>query len=311
LIESFTSDKRREKDERGILPHCMRKVAIVTDTTACIPQEQVTKYGIEVVPVQLIFEDKTYRDGIDISPTEFYALLRQAKKMPTTSASSPNPYLEAYHKASQKAQSILCLTEPSRFSAMLDSARVAMEMARKTLHNVVIEVLECTTAAAGQGLVTLTAAKAASAGKTLDEVIEIAKNTMPRVNLFATLDTLHYLAKSGRVPQAAALVNSLLSIKPIFTLNHNDARTVALPRTTKSAMKRMLKLMEQEVVKGQPLHVAVMHADALDKAVVLKNWVSSQFDCAEIFITEFTPVMGVHTGPGLLGIAFYSEELST
>jgi DegV family protein with EDD domain len=286
----------------------MRKVAIVTDTTACVPQEYVAKYDIEVVPVQLIFEDKTYRDGIDISPTEFYALLRQAKKIPTTSASSPNPYLEAYHKASQKAPSILCLTEPSRFSAMFESARVAMEMARKTLHNVAIEVLECTTAAAGQGLVALAAAKAAALGRTPNEVLAIAKKTMSRVNLFATLDTLHYLAKSGRVPQAAALVNSLLSIKPIFSLNHSDARTVALPRTTKSAMKRMLKLMESTVVRGQPLHVAVMHADALDQAIALKNRISAQFECEEIFITEFTPVMGVHTGPGLIGIAFYSEE---
>jgi DegV family protein with EDD domain len=287
----------------------MKKVAIVTDTTACVPQEQVSKYDIEVVPVQLIFEDKTYRDGIDISPSEFYALLRQAEKIPTTSASSPNPYLEAYQKASQKAPNILCITEPSRFSAMFDSAQVAMEMARKTLRNVVIEVLECTTAAAGQGLVALAAAKTAALGKTLNEVMGVARSTMSRVNLFATLDTLNYLAKSGRVPQAAALVNSILSIKPIFTLNHSEARTVALPRTMKSAIKRMLKLMEPEAVKGQPLHVAVMHADAPEQAIAFKNRIASQFECTEIFITEFTPVMGVHTGPGLIGVAFYGEQI--
>ena len=287
----------------------MRNVAIVTDTTACVPQEQVDRYDIEVVPVQLIFEDKVYRDGIDISPTEFYARLRQAKKMPTTSASSPNPYLEAYRNASRKARAVLCLTEPSRFSAMFDSAKVATEMARNTLHNVVIEVLECTTAAAGQGLVALAAAKAAALDKPLEEVKAIVKNIMSRVNLFATLDTLHYLVKSGRVPQTAALVNSLLGIKPVFALNHSDAHTVALPRTTKSAMKRMLKLMEAEVVKGQPLHVAVRHADALEQATTLKNRISSQFECDEIFITELTPVMGVHTGPGLVGVAFYGEAL--
>jgi len=286
----------------------MKKVAIVTDTTACIPQEQVAEYDIEIVPVQLIFEDKTYRDGIDISPTEFYALLRQAKKPTTTSASSPDPYFEAYRKASQKARSILCITEPSKFSAMFNSALVAKQMAKTALPNVVIEVLDCTTAAAGQGLVALAAARAAASGKDLDEVIKIASKIMERVNLFATLDTLHYLVKSGRVPQAAALVNSLLKIKPVFTLNHADARTVALPRTITSAMKRMLKLMEQRVAKGQPLHVAVMHADALDKAIALRERIASQFNCTELFITEFTPVMGVHTGPGLLGVAFYGES---
>ena len=286
----------------------MKKVAVVTDTTACIPQEQVTRYDIEVVPVQVIFEDKAYRDGIDISPTEFYALLRQANKLPTTSASSPDPYLEAYRKASQRAESILCLTEPSNFSAMLNSALVAKEIAKTALPNVAIEVLDCTTAAAGQGLVALAAARAAASGKNLGEVMTTSQDIMYRVNLFATLDTLHYLVKGGRVPQAAALVNSLLKIKPIFTLNHAEAHTVALPRTIPSAIKRMTKLMEKEVVKGQRLHVAVMHADVLDKAVTFRNRIASQFDCAELFITEFTPVMGVHTGPGLLGVAFYSED---
>jgi len=191
---------------------------------------------------------------------------------------------------------------------MFNSALVAKKMAKTTLPKVTIEVLDCATAAAGQGLVTLAAARAATSGQNLNEVMETAKKILDRVNLFATLDTLHYLVKSGRVPQAAALVNSLLKIKPIFTLNHAEARTVALPRTIPSAIKRMLKLMERKVVKGQPLHVAVMHADVPDKAVALRNRIASQFECAELFITEFTPVMGVHTGPGLLGVAFYSED---
>ncbi len=285
----------------------MKKVAIVTDTTACIPDEQVAKYEIELVPVTLVFEGKAYRDGIDISPGEFYKLLRKEKKPPTTAASSPTPYLAAYRQASERAESILCLTEPSKFSALYSSACLAMDMAR-TLLPAEIEVLNGTTAAAGLGLVTLAAARAAAEDKSLSEVMEVANSIMSRVNLFATLDTLHYLVKSGRVPQAAALVNSLLKIKPVFTLNHSDAHTVALPRTIPSAIKQMLKLMEQHTTERKPLHVAVMHADAMDKAVALKNRISSQFNCTELFITEFTPVMGVHTGPGLLGIAFYPEE---
>jgi DegV family protein with EDD domain len=283
-----------------------KKVAIVTDTTACVPREQVKKYDIEVVPVQLIIEGKSYRDGIDISPNDFYALLRRAKRIPTTSSSSPQPYLEAYLNASRRAESILCLTEPSRFSAMYDSAKVAAGIARETLGDVAIEVLEGTTAAAGQGLVTLAAAKEAAKGKALEAVAATATSIMSRVNLFASLDTLHYLARSGRVPQAAAMVNSLLNIKPVFTLNHADAHTVALPRTTKSARKRMLKLMKPHVVRGHPLYVAVMHADAEGEATLLRDQIAAHFECEEIFVTEFTPVMGVHTGPGLIGVAFYS-----
>ncbi len=284
------------------------KVAIVTDSTACIPREQVEKYAIELVPIGLVFGDKVYRDGIDISPTEFYALLRHTKKLATTSGSLPGPFLEAYHKASQRAASILCITESSKFSGMCNSARVAMEMAKEALTDVVIEVIECTTAAAGQGLVVLAAARAAASGGSLTEVIETVRIVMQRVYLFATLDTLYYLAKGGRVPKIAALASSLLRIKPIFTINEGDACPVTNARTIRGAMNRILKIMRQKIVKGQLLHVAVMHADALDKAMVLKNQISSQFDCAELFITEFTPVMGAHTGPGVIGVAFYSED---
>jgi DegV family protein with EDD domain len=286
----------------------MKKVAIITDTTACIPREQVSLYDIEVVPVQLIFENKTYWDGIDITPDEFYTLLRQAEKTPTTSSSSPAPYLEAYRNASRRASSILCFTEPAKFSAMFDAAKVAQELARNTLQGVNIEVRECTTAAAGQGLVAIAAARIADQNKTLEEVMAAADKIMSRINLFATLGTLRYLARSGRVPQAAALVNSVLNIKPVFTLNHSDPHTVALPRTIRGAMGRMLKLIEKATTGGKALHAAVMHADARDKAEELKRRITARFQCEEIFITEFTPVMGVHTGPGLFGIAFYSEE---
>ncbi|MBA7485755.1 Protein DegV [subsurface metagenome] len=284
------------------------RVAVVTDTTACIPQEMVKEYGIELVPIEVIFDDRVYRDGIDITPAEFYAKLRQTEKLPTTSGSLPGSYLEAYRRASQRADGIVCITESSKFSGMFNSARLAVEMAKEELPGVAVEVLECSSAAAGQGLVVLAAARAAASGKNLAGVVEVVKELMHRVHLFAALDTLHYLVKGGRVPQAAALVNSILGIKPVFSVNGGEAHTVAFPRSTKSALKRILKLMMKKVGKGQPVHAAVMHADALEQARVLRDQISSQFNCVELFITEFTPVMGVHTGPGVIGAAFYSED---
>lgn len=285
----------------------MRQVAIVTDTTACVPQEHVDQYEIVVVPVPLIINEKTYRDGIDITPTEFYEILRKAKKLPTTSASSPDPYLQAFRSAAQKAKNVLCLTEPSKFSAMYNSALAAVEMAKNVLKDVTIEVIECTTAAAGQGLVALAAARAAALDKPFNEVKKIAHSVMWKINLYATLDTLKYLARSGRVPQAAAMVNSMLCIKPVFTLNHASPHTISLPRSMKNAINRMLKVMEKTITKSKQLHVAVMHADAPEEAATLKDKILSRFDCQEIYITEFTPVMGVHTGPGLVGVAFYED----
>lgn len=285
-----------------------KKVAIVTDTTACIPQKLVEKHGIEVVPVVFIFGDESYRDGIDMSTAEFYARLRQAKKLPTTSGSLPGPYLEAYREVSQRADNILCLTAPSKLSGMFHSARLAAKMAKEVLPHVTIEVLDCGTAAAGQGLVVLAAARVAAQGNNLVEVIETAGDVMKRVNLLATLDTLSYLVKGGRVPRAAALASSLLQIKPIFTVKDSEASSIANIRTMTGAIKRIIKIMEDEIAKQQPLHAAVMHADALDKAQELEKEISRRFNCTEIFITEFTPVMGVHTGPGVVGVAFYSGE---
>jgi len=284
------------------------KVAIITDSSACIPRELVEKYSIQLVPMNVIFGDKTYQDGIDITPSEFYTLLRQAKELPATSHSSPGAHLEAYRRASLRADNILCITLSSKFSGQFNSARVAMEMAKDSLPDVTIKVLDCGTAAAAQGLVVLAAARAAASGQSLTGVIKMANSTARGVSLLAMVDTLDYLVKGGHVRRAAALAGSVLRIKPIFTLNEGDARPVTNARTTLGAIKRMVKLMGQKIVAGQPLHVAVMHADALDEALVLRDQISSRFDCTELLVTEFTPVMGVHIGPGLIGVAFYSGD---
>ena len=284
------------------------KVAIVTDSNACIPKELTEEYGIELVPMEVIFGGKTCQDGIDISPTEFYALLRQAKEPPITAHSSPGTHLAAYRRASLRATNILCITLSSKFSGQFNSARVAMEMAKEVLPNVAIEILDCGTAAAAQGLVVLAAARAATSGQSLTKVVETAKSVAQGVSLLAMVDTLHYLVKGGHVPKAAALASSMLRIKPIFTLDEGDARSVTNARTTLGAIKRIVNIMGQKIVEGQPLHVAVMHADAMDEAIVLRDRISSQFDCVELFITEFTPVMGAHIGPGLIGIAFYCGD---
>jgi DegV family protein with EDD domain len=288
----------------------MKSVSIVTDTTACIPREYVDRYRITVVPVQMIIDNRSYRDGIDITPDEFYTLLRQAEKIPTTSSSSPAPYLEAFKQASQQDRSIICLTEPAKFTAMFNAAKIAQEVARNILPGVTIEVIECSTAAAGLGLVTLNAARLTDTDESIENIISATDEIMPRVKIYAALDTLDYLAKSGRVPQAAARVNSVLNFKPVFTLNRGDARMVALPTNTKNAARRIMKLLEKEVSEAK-LHAAVMHADAPNPAQELLEQISYRFRCEEIFLTEFTPVMGTHTGPGLFGVAFYTEPSGT
>lgn len=285
-----------------------QKVAIVTDSSACIPAELVGKYGVGVVPLSVIFGDKTYQDGVDISPVEFYTRLRETEELPTTAHSSAGTHLEAYRKASQAASSILCITISAKFSGQFNSARVAVELAKEALPGVAIKVLDCGTAAAAQGLVVLAAARAAAAGLGLDEVMAKAESVAGRVSLLAMVDDLQYLVRGGHVPRLAAKASSLFRIKPILTIDNGDARPLAKAQTTSGALKRMLGIMKRRAVKGQSLHVTVMHADALDNALVLSSEISARFQCSELFITEFTPVMGAHIGPGLVGVAFYSGD---
>jgi DegV family protein with EDD domain len=284
------------------------KVAIVTDSTACIPQDLASQLGIEVVPSIFIFGDQSFRDGVDMTTSEFYTRLRKSTKLPTTSGSLPLAYLEAYRKVGRKANNIVCITISSELSGMASSALIAKRMAETSLPDVKIEIIDSGTAAGAQGLVVLAAARAARAGKNFMEVIGQTKAVMQKVYLFAMLDTLNYLVKGGRAPKAAAIASSILKIKPIFTINSGKATPVAKIRTTQRALVHMVKILENKMVKGLPLHVMVMHADAKENARTLANQIQEKITPQEIRLCEFTPVMGVHTGPGLVGVAFYSGE---
>ncbi|MFC2059082.1 DegV family protein [Chloroflexota bacterium] len=285
----------------------MGKVAVITDSVACLPQELIDRYAIKVMPLSIIFEDRVYRDGVDITPGEFYRLLENVKKLPTTSPAPPAAYLEAYRELNDKADAVLCVTISSKFSALIDSARLAREAARETMPQTDIEVLDSGTAAGAEGFVVLAAARAAAEGKSLAEVIEAAKDIMSRVNLIAIVDTLYYLQKSGRVPKATAWATSLLQIKPIFQLSWGEVTPLGRPRTKNRAVNRMLEIV-QERTNGGRIRANIMHGNALEEAERLRERVLAEFDCVELFVTDFTPVMGSHVGPGVLGVAFYSDN---
>jgi DegV family protein with EDD domain len=267
----------------------------------------VEEYGIKIVPINIIFEDKVYRDEVDITPSEVYRLLKQTDRLPTTSAPSPSAYLEAYSELSQSAESILCLSLPPELTMVLQSATLAKEMAKEELPDTPIEVVDCRTAAGAQGLIALAAARVAAAGKGLDEVIQVVQDMIPRVHMIAMMDTLVYLAKGGRIPMAAAWAGSLLKVKPFVSVSQGRVRLVTAVRTKRRGVERLLEIMQQRMGSNSHLHVIVMHADVLEDAEALKQRITSEFDCAEIYVKDFTPVMGIHTGPGLLGLAFYAE----
>lgn len=249
----------------------------------------------------------SYRDGIDISTTEFYRRLRTTPSVPTTSAPSTAAYLEVFHQAAEEYEAILCLTAGDRFSASFDVATSAAEEAGELLPSLVIQVLDSQSAAGSQALAALEAWRAAQEGATLARVEMHATRVIERVSLLAFVDTLRYLRRSGRVPLAAHIGASLMKIKPLFRLQHSQITTVARPRTRRTGIRRMLEIMREDIGSGT-VHAAVMHADAPDDAESIRQSIASEFDCAELYVSEFTPAMGAHIGPGLLGIAYWSES---
>jgi len=284
----------------------MRKVAIVTDSIACLTKEIVAQYGIRIVPLNFYSEGKVYKDWVDIAPAEAYELFLKDPESFKTSAASPEDCLKAYREASKQTKNILCITISAKLSAVYNVAQGAKEQAKTELPQTSIEVLDSQTATAAEGFIVLAAARAAAEGKGLAEVIKAAEEMRDRVSLIALMDTVRYVYRTGRIPKVAALAGSMLNIKPIFTISSGVPHFMNAVRNKERGIDRLLKIMSDKVGLN-PVHVAVMHAYALDEAERLKERVSSEFNCAELWITEFSPVMGYACGTGTLGLAFYSE----
>ena len=282
------------------------KVAVVTDSIACLTNELVEHYRIEIVPIRLLIQGKVYRDLLDITPSKAYELFLQDPKSFNTSPASPGHYLEAYRQASKRAKDILCVTLSSKLSTGYDMARVAKEEAKSELPDTSIEVLDSQTVTAAEGFVALAAARAAAEGKDLAESVRVAEEVRNKVSFLAFLDTIRYVYRTGRIPKIAANVGSMLNIKPILTNSSGLIRFVGAVRRKEHGIDRLLQIMRNKVGHSA-VHVAVMHAYDPDEARKLKERISSEFNCAELWVTEFSPVMGYATGTGTLGLAFYPE----
>jgi DegV family protein with EDD domain len=285
----------------------LSKVAVVTDSVACLPRELVEKYGIDILPVNLYFGDKLYRDWVDITPTEAYELFLKDPTAFKVSGINPGDCLEAYRQVSNPSGGVLCVTISSRLSMVHNSALKAKEQAREEIPGASIEVVDSRTATAAEGFVVLAAARAAEAGRGLAEVVKAAEEVRGKVYLVALMDTIRYVYRSGRIPKIAAKAGSMLRIKPVLTIASGKVRFKGAARSREHGVERMLKITRDRVGR-RPVHMAVMHAYALDDAQKLKERVTAEFNCVELWVTEFSPVMGYACGTGTLGVAFYPQD---
>jgi DegV family protein with EDD domain len=283
------------------------KVAIVADSIACLTREQVEQYGITIAPIPITFDGKIYRDWVDITPTEAYELFLKDPESFRTAGASPGIFIEAYRQASQRAKDILCITLSAKLSGAYDAAKQAIEEIKSELPQLSVTVMDTKTVTATEALIALAAARAAEAGGSLAEVVKVAEEMRERVTFLALLDTIRHVYRTGRIPKIAAIAGSMLNIKPILTSSGGIVRFITAARSRERGIDKMLRIMKTKVGQAR-VHVAVMHAYAPEEAEKLKERVAAEFNCAELWITEFSPVMGYATGTGTLGLAFYPER---
>ena len=281
-------------------------VAVITDSISCLPKELIERYNIEIVPIRLTFQGEIFRDSVDITPSEAYAMLLQDPERFNTSPSSPGHFLEAFRKVSSRASSIICITLSSKLSTGYDMARIATEEAKTELPDVNIHVMDSMSVTSAEGFIALAAAREAEKGKNLEEVIKAAEEIRGKVKFIALLETIKHVYRTGRIPKIASQVGSMLNIKPMLTSSEGAIKFKGIVKNRESGVNKLIEIL-RETVGNQPAHIAVMHAYSPDEAEDLKERIEKEFNCAEIWIAEFTPVMGYATGTGTLALAYYKD----
>ncbi|KPK11219.1 MAG: hypothetical protein AMJ56_06555 [Anaerolineae bacterium SG8_19] len=278
-------------------------VAVATDSTANIPDEFVEDLNIHVIPQCLNWEGETFLDGIDITPSEFYQRLGQAKELPTTSQPSAGEFHEFFGKLAEENQAIIGVFISEYLSGTIDSALTAADM----MPDFPIEIIDSQSASMGLGFMAMAVARALKEGSTYKDAAQLARELIPFTHAIFVVDTLEYLHRGGRIGGAQRLLGSLLSMKPLLHLEEGRIEPLARIRTKRKAVEKLLDVVAADTEGKGNLHASVIHAAAPEDAERFKQQVIERLDPVELIITELSPVVGTHTGPGLVGMGYYTE----
>ena len=276
------------------------KLAIVTDSVSDISPKIAKELNIKVVPLTVIFGTEQFLDGIELSNAEFFKKLETDPNHPSTSQPSPEAFVKTYEKLLKKGYEILSVHVSAKLSGTINSA----EQAIKTIDTNKIKIIDTGSASMAQGLVAMSAARAAKNAKSLDELADIAENTSKKTTVFVAMDTMEFLKRGGRIGKARAMLGSILNIKPIITTNDGEIVPHSRARTIKKAISSMINDMGE---KDQIIEVAVLHSTTPDLAKDVMTQINAQNLNNAGTITEIGPVVGTHAGPGCLAIAFTTK----
>lgn len=282
----------------------MSKVAIITDSTAYLPQELIQQYDIRVVPLTVIFGEESFRDGEDMSPSAFYTRLQSAAVLPTTSQVTVGVFSKLFKQLHQEGREILVITISGKLSGTVESA----EQAAQLVPDAKIAIVDSLSTTVEQGFIVLAAARGASSSVCLAECQQIAVQARERTGVVFAVDTLEFLHRGGRIGGAKRLMGTVLNIKPILTIKDGRVDALEQTRTRKKSLNRLTQIVAERVAGKSNLCLAVAHANAAEDAQKLLEIACEQLNPIETLITELSPVIGTHVGPGTVALAYYYQD---
>lgn len=272
---------------------------LISDSTSYLPENIINDYGIIIIPLNLHLEGKSYKEGRDISHTEFYHIFRSSKTFPTTSQPSAGEFLEVFERLTPDDEALVILIS-AELSGTVQSALMARNMLdaqrQKNIH-----IRDSRSSSMGMGFQLLKAGEMFAQGKTMSEVIEEVERIKIHQEIYFIVDNLEYLVRGGRLSKSSGLIGNLLQLKPVLTVKEGKLELFDKVRTSSRAVKLMKKQVEKN--KSWLKQLAVIHVQAEEEALKLQQDLQEQYGITAL-ISEAGPVIGAHTGPGTLGIAF-------
>jgi DegV family protein with EDD domain len=277
-------------------------VKIITDSSASIPASVVEELGITVIPSLIRFGEEVYRDGVDLTTDQFYERLTTNKIHPTTSVPTPQSFVDAYEKLAEETDEVAVITISHKLSAVGEVARQAVGLAKKCPR---VEVVDTTWALMSEGLVVITAARAAKAGASLDEVLEVARRNITRTDLRMAFDTLKYLERGGRIGKAQALLGSMLKINPILGLRDGEIYPVGREHSRAKAIDNLYDFANSySHIEEMAIGDGTTPAEAESLAARLND----KFPTERVIRFKVTAAVGAHVGPHVVSVAILGDK---
>jgi DegV family protein with EDD domain len=284
----------------------MNKVMVVTDSTSNIPTQMMNGNPIEVLPLQVIWDHKVFRDGVDIQAKEFYQRLATDKVLPSTSQTTPEEFKVKYAQLIEQGYDILSIHISSKLSGTMDSAI----QAKRAFPGANIELVDSFSTSMAMGFQVLSVARMASIGANLADCKSVAQEATKHTGVYFALNTLEFLHRGGRIGGAAAFMGTMLNLKPLLELRDGRIEAVERVRTFNKTVDRLLDLVEARLKNEKgPIRLAAIHANEPEKVNELLERAIKRFSntvVTDAVISTVSPVLGTHTGPGALGLAFMS-----